>query len=134
MKCIVDNCLFFCLFFLMAIVLSGLGCTACDYPLSLLQFVHTFTVSGTIRYVNNVLETILIEIRTLSTYHFLGFTKLVPNDATLMAPVHFHGSTCNIITQSAILDTLYVLYRSIVNQSYSLTAKWYFMHSMQFYF
>jgi hypothetical protein len=126
--------LFFCLFFLMTIVLSGVGCTACDYPLSLLQFVHTFTVSCTIRYMKIVLETILIEIRTLSTYHFLGFTKLVPYDAALMETVHFHGPNCNRITQFAILDTLYVLYRSIMNQSYSLRAEWYWMHSMQFYF
>jgi len=91
----------------MVIVLFVLGCTASDYHLSLLQFVHTFTVSRTIRYMKIVLETILIEIRTLSTYHFLGFTKLVPSDSTLMAPVHFHGPSCNRITQCAILDTLY---------------------------
>ena len=93
---------------MMAIVLSGVGCTACDYPLSLLQFVHTFTVSGTIRYMKIVLETILIEIRTLSTYHFLWFTKLVSNGAKLIETVPFHSTSYNRITQSAILDTLYV--------------------------
>jgi len=70
-----------------------------------------------------VLETILIEIITLSTYHFLWFTKLVPNGAKLMETVHFHGPNCNRITQFAILDTLYALYKSIVNQSYSLRAE-----------
>ena len=107
----------------MAIALSVPGCTACDYSLSYLQFVHTFTVSGTIRYMQIVLETMIIEIRTLSTYHFLVFTKLVPYYAALMETVHFHGPNCNRITQFDILDTLYVLYRSIVNQSYSLRAE-----------
>ena len=117
----------------MAIALSGLGCTACDYHLSLLQFVHTFTVSGTIRYMKIVLETILIEIRTLLTYHFLLFTKLVPNGAKLIETVPFHSTSYNRITRFANLDTLYVLYRSIVNHSYSLRAEWYWMYSMQFF-
>jgi hypothetical protein len=118
-------------FFLLSNLLSGLGCTACDYPLSYLQFVHTCAVCGTIRYMKIVLETILIEIRTLSTYHFLLFTKLVSNGAKLIKTVPFHSTSYNRITRFAILDTLYVLYRSIANQSYSLRAEWYWMYSMQ---